>query len=155
MGLWRCFPAWALSSDSHGTCLPRRCLPVFLIKPSSHTSPGSGVWVESARTPAGIRGNRRLKTKCPQSHLLLFWQYDPPSLRLKHFYWVTTGSQLLKSMALVWLYTQTDLSSSQDVVPDWSASKVNVEICEAALHTHETVPERSGGRTENTMWMLD
>lgn len=38
-------------------------------------------------------------------------------------------------------FPQTDLSSSQDVVPDWSASKVNVEICEAALHTHETVPE--------------
>lgn len=51
MGLWRCCPAWALSSGSHDTCHPRRCLPAFLIKPSSRTSPGSVVWVESAKTP--------------------------------------------------------------------------------------------------------
>lgn len=45
----------------------------------------------------------------------------------------------------------TDLSSSQDVVPDWRASKVDVEICEAALHTHETVPVEQG----REVWILD
>lgn len=39
----------------------------------------------------------------------------------------------------------SDLCSSQDVVPDRGASKVNVEIGEATLHTHETVPEEDGG----------
>lgn len=72
------------------------------------------------------------------------------SLRLRSFHWVTEGSQTFTSTILVCCVLQTDLSSSQDVVPDGSASKVNVEICEAALHTHETVPERSRGRMENT-----
>lgn len=39
----------------------------------------------------------------------------------------------------------SDLRSSQDVVPDGGASKINVEIREATLHTHETVPEEDGG----------
>lgn len=39
----------------------------------------------------------------------------------------------------------SDLRSSQDVVPDWGASKVNVEVCEATLYTHETVPKGDGG----------
>ena len=37
---------------------------------------------------------------------------------------------------------KTDLSSPQNMIPDRSAPKVNVEISEAALHTHETVPGR-------------
>lgn len=38
-------------------------------------------------------------------------------------------------------YTQTDLSSSENVIPDWGSPKVDVEVCEAALNTHKTVPE--------------
>lgn len=60
-----------------------------------------------------------------------------------------SDGHLVKSIVLVRCDIQTDLSSSQNVVPDGSASKVNVEICEAALHTHETVPERYEGRIEN------
>lgn len=56
-GLWRCCLVWALFSGSHDTYPPERCLPVFLIKPSSHTSPDSGVSVESARKPAEWQRN--------------------------------------------------------------------------------------------------
>lgn len=40
---------------------------------------------------------------------------------------------------------ESNLCSSQDVVPDRGASKVNVEIREATLHTHETVPAEDRG----------
>lgn len=133
MGLWRCCLAWVRSSDSHNTCPPRRCPLVFQIKPSSHTSPGLMVWVESARTPAGITGERSYGWSGVNKwiHGINVYSWD-----VKEKLW------------------PTDLSSSQDVVPHWSASKVNVEICEAALHAHETVPTGSQGRTWHTMQIL-
>ena len=32
------------------------------------------------------------------------------------------------------------LASSQYVIPDGRSSKVDVEVCETALHTHQAVP---------------
>ena len=149
MGLWRCCPAWALSSGSHDTCHPRRCLPAFLIKPSSRTSPGSVVWVESAKTPGSKRA-------LAHDHIYpLFWQHGGKkngclSSQTKLFYWVTTG---LKSMVDVWwdrlTFPPRRMWYQTEVPPKsmWKSVKQPWTLMRQYL--------RSGERTENTMWILD
>lgn len=52
----------------------------------------------------------------------------------------------------------TYLPSSKNMIPNWSAPKINVKICEASFHTHQTVPAKhtSGGgrmhRDQNWIW---
>ena len=44
-----------------------------------------------------------------------------------------------------WWNEQKDLLPSEHMVPDRGAPKVQVEVCVASCHTHQTISERVGG----------
>lgn len=79
-------------------------------------------WVESARIPAGSA----VRFTCR----LIYFSQDFDKFKKNN-----NNDKIKTSRG------DSDLCSSQDVVPNRRPSKVNVEIGEATLHTHETVPE--------------